>query len=82
MNRGSFLRSLFIVAASPKILAEINIKPKIAPSALFNDLKVIIPDFIPSMIAKYGNEDFTWWLTEYGKHPIESRITITKDNYL
>lgn len=72
MNRGSFLRSLFVIAASPKILAEIHIQPKVAPSALFHDLKMVIPEWVPLLVEKYGDENFTWWLSEFSNHSLKT----------
>lgn len=59
MDRSSFLRSLFIVAAAPKMLAKINLTPKTPPiNTLFKDLNFVIPDYYNKMVAKYGDTNF------------------------
>lgn len=61
MNRRSVIRSILGLAVAPKILAEIDFKPVIAPAAmthLFKDLQFVIPDWVPRIIEKYGNNDF------------------------
>lgn len=72
MNRGQFLRSLFVLAASPKVLAEIKHKTKVA-SSLFKDLQLVTPNYYKHYVEKYGSEDFTWWLNELTKNPANSR---------
>lgn len=34
--------------------------------ALVSDLQLLTPQFYKSYVEKYGNEDFTWWLSTYG----------------
>lgn len=58
MNRSTFLKSLFILAASPKVLAEISRKPKVSTAGLFNDLNFVIPEYIPKLCEKYGDVSF------------------------
>lgn len=60
MDRGSFIRSLFVVAAAPKIIGEIDLSPKVFPTtSLFNDLNLLIPEYQTALIAKYGNENYS-----------------------
>lgn len=55
MNRSTFLKSLFVLAASPKVLAEISRQPKaVVTSGIFNDLQFVIPEYIPALCKKYG----------------------------
>jgi hypothetical protein len=59
MNRSSFLKSLFVLAASPKVLAELQTQPKIVMNpGIFNDLRFVIPEWIPELCKKYGSENF------------------------
>jgi len=70
MNRGSFIKSLFIVAASPKILANIEASPlietKLSTANLFKDLNFLHADFYKGMIAKYGNQDYLLTMEQLG----------------
>jgi hypothetical protein len=34
--------------------------------ALVSDLQLLTPQFYKTYVEKYGNEDFTWWLSTYG----------------
>lgn len=59
MTRQSFLKCLLGLAASPKIVSEIDFEPplisKIGPtSTLFSQLNFAIPDYLPKLIEKYG----------------------------
>lgn len=67
MNRVSFLRSLFLVVASPKVLAEIRINPPQPTATLFKDLQVMKPHYYRDIVAKYGNGNFDWWIDEVSK---------------
>lgn len=58
MNRSSFLKTLFILAASPKVLAVISRKPKVSTTSLFQDLNFVIPEYIPKLCEKYGDVSF------------------------
>jgi len=77
MKRSLFLKSLFAIALSPKILAEIEFKkvPAITGSSeLFKNLQLLTPSYYKSYVEKYGSEDFTWWLNEFAKgQKVESR---------
>lgn len=63
MNRRSLIKSLFTIAVAPKILAELNLevpmiaKPQLTKS-LFNDLNLLVPDYMTKMIEKYGNTNW------------------------
>lgn len=75
MNRSTFLKSLFLLAASPKVLAEIKTVPKVPASALFNDLNFVTPHYYADLVAKYGDVSFFDVMTEMGKHPITETRT-------
>ncbi len=34
--------------------------------ALVSDLQLLTPQYYKTYVEKYGNEDFTWWLSTYG----------------
>ena len=34
--------------------------------ALVSDLQLLTPQYYKNYVEKYGNEDFTWWLSTYG----------------
>jgi hypothetical protein len=60
---------------APKVLAELNLEtPLVANSqstkALFNDLIFLVPDYMPKLIEKYGNTNWSdqWDLLEADKH--------------
>lgn len=36
------------------------------PRALVSDLQLLTPQYYKTYVEKYGNEDFTWWLSTYG----------------
>ena len=36
------------------------------PRSLVSDLQLLTPQFYDTYVEKYGNEDFTWWLSTYG----------------
>lgn len=36
------------------------------PRSLVSDLQLLTPQFYKTYVEKYGNEDFTWWLSTYG----------------
>ena len=56
MNRSSFLKSLFVLVASPKMLVELKAAPKpVIKAGIFNDLTFVIPDYIPKLMEKYGS---------------------------
>lgn len=68
MNRQSFLKCLLGIAASPKIISEIDFEPPLvsklgATTSLFNDLIFVVPDYMPQLIEKYGN---TSWQSFFG----------------
>ncbi len=70
MDRSSFIKSLFVVAAAPKIIGELNLTPvKPVTSVLFNDMHFMIPDYLPTIIKKYGNEDYTILMKVLSKEP-------------
>jgi hypothetical protein len=75
MNRGSFIKSLFIVAASPKILATIEASPlvetKLNSANLFKDLNYLHADFYKGMIAKYGNQDYLLIMQQLGSNTLK-----------
>ena len=33
---------------------------------LVSDLQLLTPQYYKNYVEKYGNEDFTWWLSTYG----------------
>lgn len=46
MTRSSFLKSLFVLTASPKVLADLKTEPKMRlNSGIINDLKFVVPDY-------------------------------------
>lgn len=52
-----------MVAVAPKILAELNIEaPMVAKaestSLLFSQLNLLIPDYMPKFIEKYGSDNW------------------------
>lgn len=70
MKRSSFIKSLIGLASVPKIAAgiaplSIGEQPTLPlykdynySGNLFTDLDMAIPDWIPQMIAKYGNDNY------------------------
>lgn len=34
--------------------------------SLVSDLQLLTPQYYKQYVEKYGNEDFTWWLSTYG----------------
>jgi hypothetical protein len=65
MKRGQFLRSLFIVVAAPKVLAEVNIAPAkeaYKSSTLFSELNFVTPKYQAMLVEKYGNESYSMFL--------------------
>lgn len=59
-----------MLAAAPKIISEIDLSPVKAlhpNAALFNDLNFVIPDYIPSLMAKYGNDNYALVMELIGK---------------
>lgn len=62
MNRRSVIRSILGLAIAPKILAEIDFKPltpTLGPStSLFQELRLLVPDYLPKLIEKYGSTNW------------------------
>lgn len=60
MERKSFFKALLGLIVAPSLIKDINWDvPKVQTTgALFNDLNLIIPDYIPQLMAKYGNESY------------------------
>jgi hypothetical protein len=65
MKRSSFIKSLFMLAASPKILAEVEPQTIVArysgveqPSGLVSQLSTMSGDFYQKMIDKYGGDNY------------------------
>jgi hypothetical protein len=63
MKRRSLIKSILTLAAAPKILSKIDFKPTLvakmgATTTLFNDLNFVIPDYLPKLLKKYGNDEF------------------------
>ena len=74
MNRKIFFKSILGIIAAPSILSKIKwTKPKVN-STIISDLQMIKPNYYSDYVAKYGNKEFTWWLTEMGKYPIDGSI--------
>ncbi len=75
MNRGSFIKSLFIVAASPKILANIEASPlvetKLNTAILFKNLNYLQADFYKGIIAKYGNQEYLLVMERLGSNTLK-----------
>lgn len=75
MERKSFLRSLLTLAVAPKLMAELNISKVATPlpsgptTLLFNQLNVVVPDYIPALMAKYGDVDFVTIMNEIANEP-------------
>lgn len=72
MHRRFLIKCILGLAASPKILAELDFKPPVVANtaltrSLVGDLQLLTPQFYKSYIDKYGSVDFTWWLNEIGK---------------
>lgn len=72
MQRRSLIKCILGLAAAPKILAEMDLKPPMVPqvgatASLFKDLQFVTPQFMGEMIKKYGNENFTHFATVWGK---------------
>lgn len=76
MERKSFIRSLITLAVAPKLIAELNIPAVAAPlpagptTLLFSQLHFVVPDYMPALIAKYGNDDFLTIMNEIGNGPL------------
>lgn len=62
MNRGNFIKSLFIASISPKILGQLNIEKEPifenSTKKLFEDLNLLAPTYYKQMLEKYGNESY------------------------
>ncbi len=70
MTRSSFLKSLFLVAASPKVLAEIQRAPKpVNSGVIFGDMRFANPDYMEMFVEKYGATDFIGILKATGSYP-------------
>lgn len=72
MNRRSLIKCILGLAATPKILAEVDFKLPIAAApgltkSLIEDLQLLTPQYYNSYTKKYGSHDFMWWLNEIGK---------------
>ena len=87
MKRSSFIKSLLVMAIAPKTIAEV-VKTIPAPplvsagtSSLFNDLNLLAPQYLPKMMEKYGNSDFTFFMEQMRKEAITSSDTIKFTNY-
>lgn len=69
MNRKSFLKSLLALSLSPLVTPlekylSVKSPMPITPN-LFNELNFIIADYyLPGIIAKYGNENYTLLLED------------------
>ncbi len=64
MNRRYLIKSILGLTVAPKILAEIDFNPPMAAattSNLFKDLNIMIPDYMPRLLEKYGST--SWALT-------------------
>lgn len=78
MNRRSLIKSLFTIAVAPKVLAELNLESPLvandgATKGLISSLQLLTPQYYKQFVEKYGSEDFTWWLSAYGKSmPVNS----------
>lgn len=75
MKRSSFFKSLATLIAAPSVLAKLQIKdspvkPSIVDKSLFKDLELLTPHYYKEYVEKYGNEDFTWWLSGINKMPM------------
>ncbi len=82
MNRSSFLRSLFVVVASPKIIAQLDFTPN--PEATSNMLKgmnLLVPDYYNKLIQKYGNQNYTLMMDILNKQTVEIPRTYTFSHY-
>lgn len=74
MDRSSFLRSLFVVAAVPKILAKIDLTQKKLPiNGLFKDLNFVCPDYVDRVVAKYGETSFLMSMELLGKESTNNK---------
>jgi hypothetical protein len=82
MNRSTFLKSLFLLAASPKVLAEIKMAPKPIYSNIFNDLQFVIPDWTKQIVEKYGAENYTAMLDCIGNGKTYQFYHFEKDKIL
>jgi hypothetical protein len=74
MKRSSFFKSLATLIAAPSILAKIQIKdaalkPTPVNSSLLKDIHLLTPSYYKEYVEKYGNEDFTWWLSGMDRLP-------------
>lgn len=70
MKRKSFLKSLLVLIAAPKIVKDVDFKKAetIKPSPitgvsgsstqLFNDLNLIMPYYIKELYERYGSENY------------------------
>lgn len=81
MNRRSLIKSLFTIAVAPKVLTELNLGTPAASNpivrkSLISDLQLLTPQFYKSYVEKYGNENFSWWLSTYG-----NSVPITENKY-
>ena len=46
-------------------------------TGIFNELNFVIPDYIPGLIAKYGNSDFPFMMEILGRSCVENVNTTT-----
>lgn len=77
MDRSSFLKSLFVLVASPKLLAELKTAPKpVITPGIFNDLQFVIPDYMPKLMEKYGDKSFYALMKEATESDIKKGIAI------
>jgi hypothetical protein len=71
MNRAGFLKSILILAASPKVIAEMEFKPPLlmadSTKCLFSDLQLLTPHYYKSYIEKYGNVNYPTMMEIMGK---------------
>jgi len=64
MNRGSFLRQIVMIVVAPDIITQLQVKPPGVPNTrnLLQNMNFIVPDYMPKLIEKYGNIN---WTDEY-----------------
>lgn len=81
MNRRSVIRCILGLAAAPKILAEIDFKPPVIPTAgatksLMADLQLLTPQFYKTYVEKYSDTNFKWYQIPTGNWELIKDETI------
>lgn len=71
MDRASFLRSLFVAAAAPKIIVEAakDIVSRKQSMGLIQELNTLTPDFYRQLIRKYSDDNYYLFMQMMDSNP-------------